>query len=264
MQRMQTFTYLKGPDTFELSLPDADKTIVSGVRWGNPCTLFTPAYWYTQYVMRGPTQTPTRHRLGLTFAEEVAACVLGGYGIPAEVGKAAFEHVKQTGLIQSLCDDATVLEHALCEPLRIENRMVRYRFWKKKASYLASAFRHLRFTQLPLDDALELRNELLALPGIGPKTASWIVRNWTGSNAIAILDIHIVRAGVLMNLFGLHERVEKDYLQMEMRFVALANNLTVPTSDLDALIWSMMRTTPYLVAQVLRSHNRLYANSGAA
>ena len=58
-----------------------------------------------------------------------------------------------------------------------------------------------------------------------------------------------------MNLFSSHERVEKSYLQMEVRFVALANNLTVPTSDLDALIWSMMRATPHLVARVLRSYN---------
>lgn len=262
---MQTFIYLEGADSFTLSLPHAETEIVSGVRWGDPCTLFTPAYWYTQYVMRNPSQTPTRHRIGLTFAEEVAACLLGGHGIPAEVGKAAFEHVKQAGLIQDLCDDATVLEDALCEPLQIGNRMVRYRFWKKKAWYLASAFRHLRFAQLTLDDAFELRNELMAVPGIGPKTASWIVRNWTSSNAIAILDIHVVRACVLMNLFSSHDRVEKSYLQMEMRFVALANNLTVPTSDLDALIWSMMRTTPHLVARVLRSYNtRLDSKSRSA
>ena len=40
-----------------------------------------------------------------------------------------------------------------------------------------------------------LRDWLLAIPGIGPKTASWIVRNRTGSSAVAIIDVHILRAG---------------------------------------------------------------------
>jgi thermostable 8-oxoguanine DNA glycosylase len=194
---------------------------------------------------------PTRHRIGQTFAEELAACLLGGHGVTGELGNAAFERVKQEGLIRNLCDDASVFEKLLREPLQIGNRWMRYRFWKQKAGYLAAAFRHLQFADLPLDDAVELRNRLMALPGIGPKTASWTVRNWTSSDAVAILDIHIVRAGMLMNLYCQSERVEKHYLQMETKFVKLATKLAVPTSDLDALIWSMMRTTPRLVARLL-------------
>lgn len=249
---MQQFIYLKGTENRKVSLPDADREIVGGVRWGDPCAIFTPAYWYTQYIMRDSSKALTRHRIGQTFAEEVAACLLGGHGIPAEVGSAAFERVKKEGLIQGLCDDAVVLEHLLCEPLQIGSRLMRYRFWKQKARYLASAFGHLRTSELPVDDAVELRNRLTALPGIGPKTASWIVRNWTNSDDVAILDIHVVRAGMLMNLYRHDERVERHYLQMEQKFVTLANRLTIPTSDLDALIWSTMRATPRLVARLCR------------
>jgi N-glycosylase/DNA lyase len=77
------------------------------------------------------------------------------------------------------------------------------------------------------------------------------VRNWKNSDAVAILDIHIVRAGMLMNLYCQGEHVERHYLEMEAKFIKLATKLTVPTSDLDALIWSMMRTTPRLVARLL-------------
>ncbi len=54
-----------------------------------------------------------------------------------------------------------------------------------------------------------------------------------------------------MNLYRQEEEVEKHYLQMEEKFLILAAKLTVPTSDLDALIWSSMRSTPHLVARLL-------------
>jgi N-glycosylase/DNA lyase len=266
---MQEFTYLKGDKELTISLPDPDTWILGQVSWGNPCALFTPAYWYTQYIMRGPDLRPTRHRIGQTFAEEVAACLLGGHGIPAEICNAAFERVKRHGLIAQLCDDTASFEEVLCEPLEIGNRWVRYRFWRQKSRYLAAAFRQLKSTDIFFDDAVEVRNRLVAFQGIGPKTASWIVRNWMDSDAVAILDIHIVRAGQLMNLFRQSERVERHYLQMEEKFVMLASKLAVPTSDLDALIWAMMRTTPHIVARMLselrpRALNVRYLQVGRA
>jgi thermostable 8-oxoguanine DNA glycosylase len=251
MQRMQQFIYLKGVEELTVYLPEAFTEIMPEVRWGAPCSLFTPAYWYTQYIMRGSSLAANRHRMGQTFVEEMAACLLGGHGVPAEVGNAAFRRLKDEGLIREMCDDVDVLEKLLHEPLQIGNRRIRYRFWKQKARYLADAFRHVRMAELPLDDAIELRNKLMLLRGIGPKTASWIVRNWMDCDSVAILDIHIVRAGMLMNLYRQGERVDTHYLQMEEKFVMLARKLTVPTSDLDALIWSMMRATPRLVGRLL-------------
>ncbi len=115
---MQEFTYLKGTEEFMLSLPDADTEILKNVRWGDPCALFTPAYWCTQYLMRDHNSAPNRHRIGHSFAEEVAACLLGGHGIPAEVGNAAFARLKQEGLIQELCDN-TDSRPSILHPLSI-------------------------------------------------------------------------------------------------------------------------------------------------
>ena len=89
----------------------------------------------------------------------------------------------------------------------------------------------------------------MRLPGIGPKTASWIARNWLNSNEVAILDICVIRAGQLMNLFTTSERVEAHYFEMEQRFLDLAGAMRVSPSDLDALIWSETRRTPRLVAK---------------
>jgi len=102
-----------------------------------------------------------------------------------------------------------------------------------------------------MTDAIELRNSFDDVARHRPKTASWTVRNWTNSDEVAILDIHIVRAGVLMNLYDRGETVEKHYLEMEKKFITLAKRMAIPTSDLDALIWSMMRTTPRIVAQLM-------------
>jgi N-glycosylase/DNA lyase len=253
MRKMQEFTYLKGSEEFTLDLPDPETELLKGVHWGHPCALFTPAYWYTQYAMCGQKTAQDRHRIGNNFAEEVAVCLLGGFGIPAEVGNAAFARLKKEGLIDTLCDNSEKIERALYEPLSVGNRWIRYRFWRQKAKYLASAFRHLRSEKLPLEQPLQLRSVLLTWPGVGPKTASWIVRNWLNSDQVAILDIHIVRAGLLMNLYSPSEKVETQYRQMEEKFLALSAGLAVPTSDLDALIWSRMRTTPHLVAKLLQN-----------
>jgi endonuclease III len=46
-----------------------------------------------------------------------------------------------------------------------------------------------------------MRQLLLSIEGIGPKTASWIVRNVMGSDDVAIIDIHILRACTGMGVF---------------------------------------------------------------
>lgn len=249
---MQHFTFLKNSAERSVQIPSTDTELLPGIQWGNPCALFTPAYWYTQYLMRSSADAESqKHRIGQTFAEEITACILGGYGIPAEIGLAAFYRLRGEGLISNLCTDRQLLERRLREPVHVKGRAATYRFWRQKAAYLAAAYSELKTQEFPANDALPLRNKLMALPGVGPKTASWIVRNWLGSDQVAILDIHIVRAGLLVNLFSADDNVSKDYIAMESKFIAFSRALGVPTSDLDALIWGMMRTTPRLVRRLL-------------
>jgi thermostable 8-oxoguanine DNA glycosylase len=249
---MQFFTFLKNGIELSVQLPAPDTELVPGVNWGTPCALFTPAYWYAQYLMRGAANTTSgEHRIGQTFAEEMTACILGGYGIPAEIGLAAFCRLREESLISDLCTDQQLLERRLQAPLCVMGRSVKYRFWRQKAKYLSVAYSAIKTQEFPTDDALMLRTKLMALPGVGPKTASWIVRNWLGSDQVAILDVHVVRAGLLMNLFSPQDDVRKNYPCMEAKFITFSRALGVPTSGLDALIWKMMRTTPKLVRRLL-------------
>ena len=49
--------------------------------------------------MRRLTGKPPGYRLGRTLAEEFAACLLGGHGIPAPVGIAAYERLRERGIL---------------------------------------------------------------------------------------------------------------------------------------------------------------------
>jgi N-glycosylase/DNA lyase len=244
---MPIFYLLKGESLIEREVPFPDATVAPGVHWGRPDVLFTPAYWMTQYWMQEDAFNLYRHRLGETFEEEVVACLLGGHGIPAEIGIHAFHRLRDRGLINSSTSDTMEIAENLREPMQIRGRNVRYRFWSQKAKYIASALKYLRQEQLPMNAPVLLRNALMKLPGIGPKTASWAVRNWLGSDEVAILDIHVIRAGVLMKIFSPKDRPERNYLDMERRFLDLATALNAKAGNLDALIWQQMRSTPLIV-----------------
>jgi len=100
----------------------------------------------------------------------------------------------------------------------------------------------LATTPLDLQDAITFRDDLQKISGIGPKTASWITRNWLNSDDVAIIDIHILRAGWAINLFDKKIRLPRDYFSLEKKFLKLAEAIDVRASILDAVIWSDMRT----------------------
>ena len=248
---MPIFYYLKDDEIVRREVPTPEETVLPRVVWGRPDVFFTPSYWMTQYWMREHELPQRGHAVGQTLEEEIVFCLLGGHGIPAEIGIAAFERLRSRGLISTKAHSIELFSTNLREPLEVSGRQVTYRFWAQKAKYVATALQTLSEQPVPCHSAREMRSYLMRLPGIGPKTASWIVRNWLHSNEVAILDIHIIRAGQLMNLFTPSERVEAHYFQMEQRFLDLAAAMGVPPSNLDALIWSEMRRTPRLVAKAL-------------
>jgi thermostable 8-oxoguanine DNA glycosylase len=246
------------PIDTEVCIPASPgEDVIPGVKWGMPEAFFTPGYWFVQYWSRRSAIERRSHRLGDTLIEEVVACLLGGHGIPAEIGLAAFERLRERQIINSRTE-VSIIADALREPLLVQGRVVRYRFWSQKSRYIAAALEAMSEQTPPLHSATALRSYLMRLPGIGPKTSSWVVRNWTNSSEVAILDIHIVRAGLLMGLFSTEDDVTKKYFSMESRFLQLAAAMKIPAADLDSLIWSLMRSTPRIVARALSLTNPSY------
>lgn len=201
----------------------------------------TPAFWAAQSWM-WQLEEPEHFRLGRSLEEELMACLLGGHGIPAEVGMAAYHRLRsQWRRRPELMLDAEQVETLLSEPLHIAGRSVRYRFARQKAHYITHALQNLAEINLDLGDR-ELRDALCSLKGVGPKTASWIVRNWRGSDDVAILDVHLLRAGRALNLFKPEQSVERHYGDIENAFVDFARDIGAKASILDSVIWMAFRS----------------------
>ena len=224
-----------------LDLPEPAELLMPGIRWGSFEHPLTPAFWVSQAWMEGEP-TSTSFQLGKTLVEEVVVCLLGGHGAPAEVGLAAFARVREELAKQN----AEVLSYERCEslllePLMINGRRVHYRFARQRAKYLAASLRDLKAIDEDKLDDVDFRDALCRLPGIGPKTASWIVRNRRGSDEVAILDVHIVRACQIMSVFPERSDPSRNYRELEARFLEFCLSARARASVMDSTMWGTMR-----------------------
>lgn len=202
--------------------------------------LFSRQFWSSQALMQDVDTNFKQYRLGETLIEEVAACLLGGYGIPAELGLSAFEHIRSSGILNR-CPSCEEFEKILKEPLNVNGIIRNYRFPRQKAKYLADAVRFLNSSIRHPRDAKSFRNYLLEIPGIGYKTSSWITRNWLESDDIAIIDVHIYRACLVAGIFPSVKSIDKNYLSLERQFIQFAHSIPCRPSTLDNFMWNTMR-----------------------
>lgn len=241
----QLVVALIGGAPVERHLPAPHRSVPDhAITWGGIEEIGSPAYWSAQAWL-WEMDEPDHYRLGRSLREEVLACLLGGYGIPAEVGLGAYQRLRA----QPAHDlrDPDRCRELLLEPLDVAGRAVRYRFANQKARYVAGAMAGLDGIPDDLGD-VELRDTLAGLPGIGLKTASWVVRNWRGSDAVSILDVHIIRAAAGLGLFGEGWRVSKDYRLMERAYLAFCRAIGARASILDSVMWMTMRQLPHSIA----------------
>lgn len=248
----QTVTICTKTGSVQLELPAPEEQVFDGVKWGAVDAFPTPAYWQCQVIARRLTGTPARYKLGKTLMEEVAACLLGGHGIPATVGLAAYEKLRNLNAFEGPAPSEDQLNDWLREPLNVDGRQIRYRFATQKAKYLAAAIPMIKNAP-EFTTGRSLRDWLVALPGIGPKTGSWIARNWLDADDVAILDIHIMRVGQAIGLFPRSLTVERHYFDLEALFLKFSQAIDVRASELDAIVWHEMASSP-MVARVLMDY----------
>jgi len=209
--------------------------------WGQPHELGSAAFWIDQTRQR---PVPTDLRLGRTLREEVAACILGGYGLPASIGLAAFHAVVKEGLLdEGTVATASDLERVLSQPLEAggRNGAVRYRFPRQRSARLAAALSYLANYAAPVGD-MDIRRWLLDCPGVGPKTAAWVIRNLGLTDEVAIVDVHVHRAGVAAGFFLSSWRLPQHYRWFEDAFCAVASLGAVSPGALDACIWDVLQS----------------------
>lgn len=224
-----------------LELPDADEWVMPGVRWGRFEHALSPAFWVSQSWMMMSDPSPSSFQLGGSLTDEVVICLLCGHGMPAEVGLAAADRIIGALRAHSRPLPRAAIEALLLEPLIVRGRPIRYRFARRRAEYLSESLHGLaKIDEEQLGD-VELRDALNDLPGIGPKTASWIVRNRRGSDDVAILDVHIVRACKIMGVFSDNADPGRHYARLEEQFLKFCTNSLSRASAIDATMWAVMR-----------------------
>src|SRR5689334_12743933 len=109
-------------------LPAPDVEVVDGVQWGSPAELLSPAYW--------AVLAKVASSAGLGFvckdgdlASELGFCLLGGFGIAAEVASVAHGRLSDAGVFTNdWRPDHEHVRDLLLQPLRVKSRLVRYRF----------------------------------------------------------------------------------------------------------------------------------------
>lgn len=171
---------------------------------------------------------------------------------PSAKGLLAFEHLRARNAFAGDPPSEAQLQAWLAEPMSVDGRQVRYRFASQKARYLAAAFRKLAVESAP-STGRALRDWLTNIPGVGYKTASWITRNWLDADDVAILDIHVLRAGVVAGFLDHTLTVERHYLELEKQFLEFSQALGVRPSELDAVIWLEMAQSRSTVARILQA-----------
>lgn len=239
---MQTILGLFGNEVRKLNLPDPDDEVMPHVKWGSYLDFFTPAYWSAMIWMAGPKSQILNYKFARTLKEEVAMCLLGGHGVTGELSFAAYKALRKKGVLESKNISEREIVSILHEPLNVCNRLIRYRFPKQKAAFLAPVLNKLDHEMPPTADHHAFRDWFLQFKGIGLKTASWITRNWLDSRVVAILDIHIIRCGLICGFFKPFHSPQRHYLEMEKLYLEFSDKINVDAAKLDVLIWQQIRT----------------------
>ncbi len=220
----------------------------SGQAW----QLGSAAYWES---IAQQAVEPVSYELGASLVEELGACLLGGYGMPFSLANAAFERLRDEGVFDTNRSwRAAQVEALLTKPLDVNGKLRRYRFPKQRSARLVAALGVLNDVGEPALESMTdraLRDWLTSLPGVGEKTASWVVRNHRASNDVAIIDIHLIRAGVVAGVFRQSWRPQRHYALYEAAFLDWARHADVPPRFLDACIWGALTTDPLSARDIL-------------
>jgi len=85
------------------------------------------------------------------------------------------------------------------------------------------------------------RRQLLCdCPGVGPKTASWLLRNLGLAFGLAVLDVHVMRALQMAGRIT-SERLPRDYDLVEAQFLLWCDELGASPAAFDLFVWEWQR-----------------------
>ncbi len=187
------------------------------------------------------------------FERELVFCLLSGFGISYEHALSASEHVVALRPFDRTWTKRALGRRLLAEfnrpqftPPRRDGGLRRYRFPKRKTELLLAArdwlscFDDVLADLSLLADDRERRTLLCTCPGVGPKTASWLLRNLGLASELAILDVHLLRALVASGRIG-PVTLPRDYERAEQAFLDWCRELDAPAAAFDLFVWEWQR-----------------------
>lgn len=203
--------------------------------WGRHDKFGTAAYWIDQTISGGYADDDALETMDLTTATVWG--LLHGHGVVAEVANAYLDEV-----MALLKNDETPSAAAVAEVLATPIKgFGLYRYPNRKAAFISEAVTRL-ISDPPPDDIDTLRDYLLQLRGVGPKTAKLIESGFRGPHAeVHVNDIHLRRALRLSGVFRAHWDVVQHYDRFETAFLQYARHGNVPPGALDSCIWDLAR-----------------------
>jgi len=202
---------------------------------------------YRELVPPGPLAREHELRRELLF------CLLGGHGITFEMSRSALEAVEELDVFAPRQDDdslqeklAALLDQPRYDPPRADGSPRRYRFPRRKAALICKA-RIWVLAQGSLshqlrahDSEYDRRTWLLGCPGLGAKSATWLLRNTGWARSLAILDIHVLRAmtdaGVITQA-----RLPAEYEAVERCFLEWCERIDAAPGVFDLFLWEWQR-----------------------
>ena len=223
-----------------------------------PCSARTSDLWWApvwarhspQYV-DAATRAPADER---ALRRELIFCLLGGHGVTFELAMSA------TDVVLAMCPFDASWTHATLgealrsefgkpqfEPRRRDGSLRRYRFPTRKAHLITEAVSWvalqdgLRGGLKARSDESDRRAWLCECPGVGMKTASWVLRNCGWARNVAILDVHLLRALVEADVVR-DTTLPRDYLAVEDAYLRWADELGACPAALDLFLWDVQRS----------------------
>jgi N-glycosylase/DNA lyase len=203
-------------------------------------------------LFEGITQPPRVVRRSQVH-REFLFCLLGGFGVSFELASSATDVIgKLTPFDPEWHEDrlrtrlAKELSKPQFHPECCDGRLRRYRFAERKADVIVQARRWLLRRDNLLHDLRGLESErdrrqlLAGCPGIGPKTASWLLRNLGLAFELAILDVHVMHALKAAGRIT-SEKLPRDYERVEAQFLKWCHELHAPPAAFDLFVWEWQR-----------------------
>jgi N-glycosylase/DNA lyase len=209
---------------------------------------------WARHADRYKSTAPSRRAGETALRKELIFCLLGGHGVTYELALSAMKIVWSRAPFAERWTPGRLRRAVHGElakpqfgPRRADGLLRRYRFPARKARLVTEAVfwvrsqGGIRVGLAACETETQRRAWLCGCPGVGMKTASWVLRNCGWAQRLAIIDVHLLRAVDEAQLIC-DPRLPRDYERVEQAYLDWADHLGACPAALDLFLWEVQRS----------------------